>query len=359
MQDSLALVARRAPRQGRRRVPAHRHRHVPGDRAERVLRVRRHVPDQQRRRQPAARRAGDVLPGPRRLQPRRSASGASALYAQDEWRVASRVTVNYGLRYERINPFTEVEDRLNALRAGAAVARSGPTRRAACCSPATPASARASRTAANAFMPRVGRRLGSDRRRRLVGARELRALLRSVPERRRHRVAGGDQRHAVRRSSTSSAAPASTSRTRISGARFPAPNTFVRPVDRLRARRRRQAAVGAELERSACSARCSAATSSRSATSARPGTTPAAQRRSEPGRLRSRRDGAERRPPPHLRQLPGRRRHLRLLDHRDAAQHHAARRYHAGQFSLSRRFGAGVGFNVSYWYRNRTTTCRR
>ena len=24
--------------------------------------------------------------------------------------------------------------------------------------------------------------------------------------------------------------------------------------------------------------------------------------------------------------------------------------YHAGQFSLSRRFGAGVGFNVSYWY---------
>ena len=40
--------------------------------------------------------------------------GAGA-YAQDEWRVGNRLTFNYGLRYERINPFTEVEDRLNAF----------------------------------------------------------------------------------------------------------------------------------------------------------------------------------------------------------------------------------------------------
>ena len=53
-------------------------RHVPGDRAERVLRLRRHVPDQQRRRQPAARRAGHLLPGARRLQPRRARCGTSA-----------------------------------------------------------------------------------------------------------------------------------------------------------------------------------------------------------------------------------------------------------------------------------------
>jgi hypothetical protein len=36
-------------------------------------------------------------------------------YAQDEWRASSRLTVNYGVRYERINPFTEIADRLNGF----------------------------------------------------------------------------------------------------------------------------------------------------------------------------------------------------------------------------------------------------
>jgi len=40
------------------------------------------------------------------------------LFAQDEWRLSRRLTVNYGLRYERINPFTEVEDRLNGFMPG-------------------------------------------------------------------------------------------------------------------------------------------------------------------------------------------------------------------------------------------------
>jgi outer membrane receptor protein involved in Fe transport len=44
-------------------------------------------------------------------------------YAQDEWRVGSRLTLNVGLRYERINPFTEVQDRHERVRAGAAVHR--------------------------------------------------------------------------------------------------------------------------------------------------------------------------------------------------------------------------------------------
>jgi hypothetical protein len=38
-----------------------------------------------------------------------------AAYAQDEWRATPRLTLNYGLRYERINPFTEAEDRLNGF----------------------------------------------------------------------------------------------------------------------------------------------------------------------------------------------------------------------------------------------------
>ena len=38
-----------------------------------------------------------------------------ATYASDEWRVSPRFTVNAGLRYEIINPNTEVHDRLNAF----------------------------------------------------------------------------------------------------------------------------------------------------------------------------------------------------------------------------------------------------
>ena len=97
----------------------------------------------------------------------------------------------------------------------------------------------------------------------------------------------------------------------------------VRPaVHGLRARRGGEAAARAELERRACSDRCSTATSRKSATSAPTGRNLPAQRRGQPGGLRSRRDGAERGPPPHLRQLPRRRRHLRFLHDRDAEEHH-------------------------------------
>ena len=64
------LDAGQPSRQGRRRAPPHRTGHVPGDRAELVLRFRVDISHEQRRRQPAAGSAGHLLPGPGRLQPR-------------------------------------------------------------------------------------------------------------------------------------------------------------------------------------------------------------------------------------------------------------------------------------------------
>jgi outer membrane receptor protein involved in Fe transport len=40
--------------------------------------------------------------------------GASA-YGQDEWRMRKNVTLNVGLRYERINPITEAQNRLTGF----------------------------------------------------------------------------------------------------------------------------------------------------------------------------------------------------------------------------------------------------
>jgi len=36
-------------------------------------------------------------------------------YVQDEWRATGRLTVNYGVRYERLNPLTEAQDRLTGF----------------------------------------------------------------------------------------------------------------------------------------------------------------------------------------------------------------------------------------------------
>ena len=172
-------------------------------------------------------------------------------------------------------------------------------------------------------MPRVGVGVGSDRDGHVVGARELRALLRSVPERRRARRRRWRSARRRGRSSTSSAAPASTSRTRIRAAPAPARDTFVRPSTVFALDPDAKPPSRAELERQRAALAVRTLPASRSATSARQGRNLPRNVEANPAVYRSRRDGAERRPPPPLRQLPRRRRHLRLLDRRDAAEHRA------------------------------------
>ena len=81
-----------------------------------------------------------------------------------------------------------------------------------------------------------------------------------------HRVAGGDQLHAVGAVQPVQRRGPQLPESRIRGARYPAPNTFVRPSTVFTIDADGEAAVRAGLERRACSARCSTSTCSRSAT---------------------------------------------------------------------------------------------
>jgi hypothetical protein len=76
-------------------------------------------------------------------------------FAQDEWRATPRVTLNYGLRYERINPFTEIHDRLNGFVPGAQ-SQVRPDAPAGLVFPGDPGIGRGIADSFNAFMPRVG-----------------------------------------------------------------------------------------------------------------------------------------------------------------------------------------------------------
>jgi hypothetical protein len=76
-------------------------------------------------------------------------------YAQDEWRLGNRLTINFGLRYERINPFTEAEDRLNGFLPGVQ-SQVRPDAPKGLVFPGDPGVGRGIAHGANAYMPRVG-----------------------------------------------------------------------------------------------------------------------------------------------------------------------------------------------------------
>jgi outer membrane receptor protein involved in Fe transport len=80
---------------------------------------------------------------------------SNGTYAQDEWRLNPRLTLNYGLRYERINPFTEAEDRLNGFVPGqkSTVRPDAPV---GLVFPGDAGIGKGIAHSANAFMPRAG-----------------------------------------------------------------------------------------------------------------------------------------------------------------------------------------------------------
>ena len=233
---------------------------------------------------------------------------------------ASNLTVNYGLRYERINPFTEAEDRLNGFIPGmqSTVRPDAPR---GLVFPGDPGIGEGIAHSYNAYMPRVGVAWDPSG----DGIWSVRAsyglLLRPVPERRRHGLAGGDQRRAV-----GAVRPVQRRRPQLPEPLPWAPvadRDSVRPAgDGVRARRRRQAAVRAGLEHRRPARAASIAISSKRDTSARRADICRATSKSNPAVFGpgATAQNADRRR--HLRQLSGRRQRLRLLDRRHAAKHH-------------------------------------
>jgi hypothetical protein len=77
------------------------------------------------------------------------------LYAQDEWRLGSRLTMNFGLRYDRINPLTEVQDRLTGFVPGVQ-SQVRPDAPRGLVFPGDPGVGDGIAHGAHAFMPRIG-----------------------------------------------------------------------------------------------------------------------------------------------------------------------------------------------------------
>ena len=77
------------------------------------------------------------------------------VYAQDEWRVTPRLTLNYGIRYERVNPIREIANRLNGFVPGVQ-SQVFPSAPAGLQFPGDPGMGSGIASDANAWMPRIG-----------------------------------------------------------------------------------------------------------------------------------------------------------------------------------------------------------
>jgi hypothetical protein len=76
-------------------------------------------------------------------------------YAQDEWRVTKRFTLNYGIRYERLNPIREIRNRLNGFVPGVQ-SQVMPGAPKGLVFPGDPGIGAGIAQSYNSFMPRIG-----------------------------------------------------------------------------------------------------------------------------------------------------------------------------------------------------------
>ena len=255
------------------------------------------------------------------------------------------VTLNYGLRYERINPFTEAEDRLNGfvpgqqstVRPDAPVglvfpgdAGIGPGSRTAP-TPSCRAPARSGTRPEGMWSVRASYGLFYDQFQNGAGTASQVAIS-ATPWAQFNQFSGAGLNF----------------QNPYGGAPLPAPNTFVRPSTVFALDADAETAARAELERRACSARCSTRTSRKSATSAPPGTKLPRNVEANPavyGPGATAQNADRRRLYANCPADGG------TCDFSTVAMLRNITRssYQAAQASLSRRFAGGVGFNASYW----------
>ena len=235
----------------------------------------------------------------------------AAGYAQDEWRLTPRLTLNYGLRYEVNTPYTEIRNRLNEWAPGrqSTVYADAPV---GLLFPGDRGRSERNRAGLSQGCDAARRpRVGSDRRRQNDRARGVWHLLRFVHERRGRPAASAGQRLTLD-------AGRAGLRSRLRHRKPVGQRGRSVRREYIRAARHRAdrgpghaSALRAGLERLHPTRDCSQLSTGR-ALRRQQGHAPAAPGRSESARVWARLDSSKHRPAAYLRGLSGCRRGLRL-----------------------------------------------